>query len=64
MRKKHVSVYLNDKEMSFVQTKAKLENVTVSEWMRNIIVKMTFEDNRKRHNEKILEESRTKSFYT
>ena len=64
MRKKHVSVYLNDKEMNFVQTKAKLENVTVSEWMRNIIVKMTFEDNRKRHNEKILEESRTKSFYT
>ena len=58
MRKKHVSVYLNDKEMSFVQTKAKLENVTVSEWMRNIIVKMTFEDNRKRHNEKILEEGR------
>ena len=64
MRKKHVSVYLNDKEMDFVQKKAKIENVTVSEWMRNIIVKMTFEDNRKRHNERIIEESKSKTFYT
>ena len=52
MRKKHVSVYLNDKEMKFVQKKASMENITVSEWMRNIIVKMTFEDNRNNRNSK------------
>jgi len=63
MRKKHVSVYLNDKEMKFVQKKASMENITVSEWMRNIIVKMTFEDNRRRHNENVIADSERKTFH-
>ena len=63
MRKKHVSVYLNDKEMKFVQKKASMENITVSEWMINIIVKMTFEDNRRRHNENVIADSERKTFH-
>jgi len=63
MRKKHVSVYLNDKEMKFVQNKASMENITVSEWMRNLIVKMTFEDSRRRHNENVIADSERKTFH-
>ena len=49
MKKKHVSVYLSEKEYSFLKKAAAQEEFSVSGFMRNIIREMLSESNLRKH---------------
>ena len=59
MKKKHVSSYLSEKEYNFLRKVSAQEELSVSEYIRNIIRGLISEDNLQKH----LREANEKSDY-